>query len=343
LTPENEQPPAPTDPGKSLPAFLITIDTEGDSLWSNPRTITTRNAGFLPRFQALCESHGLKPTYLTNYEMANAALFRELGRDVLARGTGEIGMHLHAWNSPPLVPLTDDDMRYHPYLIEYPEATMRDKIGAMTELLEQTFGVEMVSHRAGRWSLNATYARLLVERGYRVDCSVTPHVSWQWERGDPRGVGGTDFSTFPDRAYLVDLDNIAQPGDSPLLEVPVTIVPGVHGGIDWVRPLFDPWRFSRRALNYLAPRAHWLRPNGRNRNRMIEILRRAAGERRPYVEFMLHSSELMPGGSRRFPTSRHIEDLYGDLEALFGKAKGGFVGMTLREYRETHAGDVERR
>jgi hypothetical protein len=40
------------------PAFLITIDTEGDNLWSRPRTITTRNAHSLPRFQALCEKYG---------------------------------------------------------------------------------------------------------------------------------------------------------------------------------------------------------------------------------------------------------------------------------------------
>jgi len=25
-------------------------------------------------------------------------------------------MHLHAWNSPPLMPLTDDDFRHQPFL-----------------------------------------------------------------------------------------------------------------------------------------------------------------------------------------------------------------------------------
>src|ERR1700675_1374261 len=102
--------------------FIITIDPEGDDLWSKPREITTRNAQYLPRFQSLCERFGFKPVYLTNYEMATSDAFVEFGRDVLARGTGEIGMHLHAWNSPPLVPLTRDDFHYQPYLIEYPEA-----------------------------------------------------------------------------------------------------------------------------------------------------------------------------------------------------------------------------
>src|SRR5256885_9751134 len=99
--------------------FIITVDTEGDDLWSRPREISTHNARFLPRFQSLCERYGYRPVYLANYEMAMCETFVEFGRDVIARRAGEIGMHLHAWNSPPLLPLTDDDLRHQPYLIEY--------------------------------------------------------------------------------------------------------------------------------------------------------------------------------------------------------------------------------
>jgi len=117
-------------------AFLITIDTEGDNLWRNHRSITTENTGYLPRFQALCERYGFKPTWLTNYEMATDPAFVEFGKDVIARKQGEIGMHLHAWNSPPEAPLTDDDWRWQPFLIEYPDAVLRDKVAYMTDLLE---------------------------------------------------------------------------------------------------------------------------------------------------------------------------------------------------------------
>ena len=121
------------------PRFLLTIDTEGDNLWSAPTQITTRNAAFLPRFQTLCERFGFLPTYLTNYEMAIDQAFQGFARDGLRRQALEIGMHLHAWNSPPLVPLTDNDDKYMPFLIEYPEAQMRDKIAFMTDLLQETF------------------------------------------------------------------------------------------------------------------------------------------------------------------------------------------------------------
>jgi hypothetical protein len=307
-------------------AFLVTIDTEGDNLWEAPRAITTRNAGFLPRFQGLCEKYGLKPTYLTNWEMAKSPAFIEFGREVLARNSAEIGMHLHAWNSPPLVPLTANDFQYQPYLIEYPQAVLKKKVKRMTECLESTFQVKMRSHRAGRWSFDSTYARALAELGYEVDCSVTPHHSWRSVKGDPNGAGGTDFTHYPDSAYFVDLADPGTPGHSALLEVPMTILP---------RKYSAPIRIICKAplARKIWPEKVWLRPTGRNVSSMLWILEQAKARGRDYVEFMLHSSELMPGGSPTFPTAGSIEALYGDLEALFSAAREGFVGMTLAQYR----------
>jgi hypothetical protein len=311
--------------------LLVTIDTEGDDAWARRRRVETRNAAFLPRFQALCERHGVRPTYLTNYEMAMSPVFRALGHEVLRRDTAEIGMHLHAWHSPPDYPLTADDTHYHPYLVEYPVEIMRAKIAFMTDLLEETFGRKMASHRAGRWSLNETYARLLVEHGYRADCSVTPHVSWRFVAGDPRRRGGTDYSRFPDTAYFVDLDDIARPGDSQLLEVPVTIVPA-RASLRRVVSFALPQRATlQRAMNRLFP-LRWLRPNGRNLPDLLRVVDRAVVERRRYIELMLHSSELMPGGSPTFRTVASIETLYDHLERLFAHAARFFRGATLSQF-----------
>jgi hypothetical protein len=315
------------------PCFLITIDTEGDGMWWRPRTIETRNAAFLPRFQALCETYGLRPTYLTNYEMARSPVFRELGVDILRRNAGEIGMHLHAWHSPPHYSLTGDDYHHHPYLIEYPLDVMRAKIAHLTDLLEATFAVKMVSHRSGRWSFSAAYARMLLERGYRVDCSVTPHVSWRWKVGDPRQAGGTDFSGFPDSAYFLDPEDISRPGDSGLLEVPVTIMssgPAVRARLGRVLP---STRLVTGALKRLFP-VRWLRPNGRNLTHLLRLVDRAAVERRRYIECMLHSSELMPGGSPAFATAASIETLYEHLARLFEHATQIFHGATLAQFHD---------
>jgi hypothetical protein len=302
----------------AAPAFLVTIDTEGDNLWAVPETVTTDNARWLPRFQELCERHGVKPTWLTDYEMAECPAFLDLGRDVLRRRAGEIGMHLHAWNSPPVAP---GGPRGQAYLIEYPDAVMRDKIRFMTDLLEQRFGCKMKSHRAGRWALDRRYARLLAEHGYVVDCSVTPHVSWRGMPGDPDGAGGTDYTAFPARPYFMDLDRIDRAGDSALLEVPMTIVPG---------PAIAPRGASRPSFGG----TWWLRPNGGNLPSMLAILDRACAEQWPCVEFMLHSSELMPGGSPTFPSPDDIAALYEQLEVLLGEAGRRCRGQTLGEFRD---------
>ncbi|MDR2710623.1 MAG: hypothetical protein LBB65_04750, partial [Burkholderiales bacterium] len=224
------------------PFFIITIDTEGDNLWAQHRRITTENARYLQRFQTLCERFALKPVYLTNFEMANDPAFQVFGREVLRKGAGEIGTHVHAWNNPPLAPLTADDDRYQPYLIEYPDAVMREKFLVTHRLLENVFQTPMVSHRAGRWAFDARYAKLLAELHYHSDCSVTPEISWRGTLGDPKGHGGADYRAFPRHAYFLDLDHIERAGDSTLLEVPMT-TRRKHGAlINATKSLAARWR-----------------------------------------------------------------------------------------------------
>jgi hypothetical protein len=316
------------------PALLITVDTEGDNLWARPNEISTENARFLPRFQSLCEKYALKPTWLVNYEMAECPGFVEFARDLAQRGKGEIGMHLHAWNSPPLAPLTADDMFHQPYLIEYGEAVIRDKIRFMTDLLEDRFQRKMLSHRAGRWGFNAIYARLLVEHGYLADCSVTPHQSWVEYLGNPNGTGGPDFRTFPEQPYFVDLNQIDRLGDSPLLEVPVSVIETRFSRFDALITAAPKLlrRISRRIMPPILQMVP--RDNKRNGRHMRTILRRAVDQCRPCVVLATHSSELMPGGSPFFTTAKSIERLYNNLEILFSSAAELFRGLTLSEFRQ---------
>ena len=315
-------------------SFLITIDTEGDDIWSRSPSVETRNASFLPRFQSLCENFGLKPTYLVNYEMANDRGFVEMGRDLIARGAGEIGMHLHAWNSPPIHPLTNNDSYYQPFLIEYPEDEIRKKVEFHTRFLEDVFGVKMLSHRSGRWALSAFYADVLRDLGFRVDCSVTPHVDWRSTKGEPDGAGGTDYRGFPEQHYWMSERNIALPGTSSLLEVPMTIIDRSPAlltratqACEYISDLPD------KARRHIWP-LEWLRPNGSNLTSMLRILDVAISQNRPHVEFMTHSSELMPGGSPYFRSAESVEKLYRDLNELFSQAAKHFCGSTLTEFHD---------
>jgi hypothetical protein len=314
-------------------AFIITIDAEGDDLWARPRQITTRNAEYLPRFQSLCERFRFKPVYLANYEMAMSDVFVEFARDVVARGAGEIGMHLHAWNSPPLDPLTSDDFHYQPYLIEFPEPVMREKIKTLTRLLEDRFGQEMVSHRAGRWAFDARYAAILLDEGYRVDCSVTPGVDWCANLGDPSGNGGSDYTGFPDRPYFLNSSDISRPATGTLLEVPMTTrSSGLYRRAPWAYrvPLL------RQAAHRVSPKLGWLCPTQllekKNLNAMLQVASAARAEAVAHLEFMAHSSDLMPGGSPTFRNASDIEDLYEHLEILFEDLSTWCCGVTLKEF-----------
>lgn len=309
------------------PAFIITIDTEGDNLWQNHRQIKTENARYLPRFQSLCEKYRFKPVWLTNYEMAVDSMFVEFAKDVIARGQGEVGMHLHAWNSPPEHDLTGDDWRWQPYLIEFPDAILREKVLFMTHLLEETFQTKMLSHRAGRWAFDSRYAKLLIELGYQVDCSVTPRVNWRNAKGAPQGKGGTDYQHFPDQAYFIDEDAIHRPGNSSLLEVPMSIQYKHPAWLNTVKTGYDRIRGK-----YRSPSVNWLRPTGGNADQMIAVAEKCLAQGNDYVEFMLHSSEFMPGGSPTFKDETDIEGLYQDLETLFAWLAERTQGMTLAEF-----------
>jgi len=309
------------------PAFIITIDTEGDNLWQKHDSISTENALYLPRFQALCEKYGFKPVYLTNYEMAIDARYVEFAKDVIRRDAGEIGMHLHAWYSPPDAPLTADDWRFKPYLIEYPEDIIRGKVDYMTKLLEDTFETKMLSHRAGRWAFNEYYASLLREYGYQVDCSVTPHVNWASSPGNPAGKGGTDYRRFPQQAYFMDPNDISRAGKSTLLQVPMSIHLKHSAFMNSVKQGYDALRGKKR-----SPSVNWLRPHGGNVEKMKRVAAQSLAQGHDYVEFMLHSSEFMPGGSPTFKDEQEIETLYRDLEQLFSWLSERTVGLTLAEY-----------
>jgi hypothetical protein len=315
-------------------AFLLTIDTEGDNVWGRPERITTENARFLPRFQDLCGKFGFKPTYLANYEMAIDPRFQAFGKSVLRENAGEIGLHVHPWNSPPLDPGAPDPRTNHLYLYELSDDLLRAKIRHQTDLLRDTFEIQPKSHRAGRWGFDERVARVLVEAGYDVDCSVTPGVSWKTHKGAPDGDGGPEYFGFPRDPYFLDLDDIRRAGRSEMLEVPMTIRPNYAPAIERLHLAFRERRIGKGIRRIYGAPVSWLRPNGKNLDALLSVADWAVGRGAPALEFMLHSSEFMPGGSPTFETEEQIEVLYGHLEGLFKHvASLGVGGQTLSEFR----------
>ncbi len=304
-----------------MKSFLITIDTEADNQWDFDHEISTECAKFLPRFQELAERFGFKPTWLTNYEMANDDFFCRYMKEKQDDGLCEIGMHLHAWNTPPEYPL-EKKFRERDYLIEYPFDIMEKKVATMTELIENKFGKKPVSHRSGRWTTNQDYFKILHKYGYKVDCSVTPHIDWTNCVG-VTGLAGSDYSKCSEKPYYIYKD---------ILEVPMTIREK-HMFV-WEKP-YTLYTLCREFKRFTFGRNQWLRPDASLLQRPLTKLIDIVSKENQYLMFMIHSSELMPAGSPNFKTPESIERLYQIIEAIFEKAVSlGYEGKTLREFYE---------
>ena len=311
--------------------FLISIDTEGDNLWrwSIGKQITTENAKFLPRFQELCEKYGFIPTYLTNYEMASDPFFISYFKNKSQNGLCEIGMHLHAWNSPPYfdLPVREDVTPGAPFITEYPYDIIKEKVSFLTDLLENTFETKMSVHRSGRWATNRQYFEILNKYGYKVDCSVTPMEDWTRAPGQSPDSFGTDYSDFPTTPYIIE--------NTDILEVPVSIRENHR-----IRSLKNCG--IRKSIIRIseAKKGHgplWLRPNSSKENLddLLYLTDKISKERKSdYLMFMLHSSEFMPGGSPKFASKESIEIMYKNLEVLFRHIAENYKGTDFKNYYE---------
>lgn len=310
--------------------FIISIDTEGDNLWdwSTGKPITTNNAKYLPRFQNLCEKYGFKPTYLTNYEMANDPFFIETFSKAREENRCEIGMHLHAFFSPPdeyCLTERSDCAGKQAYLIEFPPEVMEAKISFMTDLIAKRFGIRPISHRAGRWAMNDVYFRLLDRYGFLVDCSVTPGVNWKSHIGFSSESGGSDYTKSRTKPYCV-------PGTE-LLELPMTIVKDHR--------YYHPERFGLRSFVGSIRRAImgddilWMRPNGWNLENMLWIADYVSRSNAQYLMFMIHSSELAPHCNPRFTSEEQIEKLYSDIQTVFSYVSNKYRGETVGDFAKS--------
>lgn len=303
--------------------LIITIDTEADNQWDVSHRISTENSLYLPRFQELCERYGFIPTWLTNWEMCGDERFVRYMKPKNDFGLCEIGMHLHAWNNPPEFPLKSVTNQ-RAYLIEYSEKQMAAKIDALLDALRKSFEVAITSHRAGRWALDGRYAALLAERGFVVDCSVTPHMSWAGAPGQT-GMPGSDYSLSPEVPYELC------PG---LLEVPMTIRRTNRFAFDAV---CEPKDILRQGKRLLMGQWQWLRPSKNpSASSLTSLLRDVSKSDDDYAMFMIHSSELMPGGSPNFPDESAVERLYRVIDKTFAVAAGlGFEGQGMTAFAKS--------
>ncbi len=300
--------------------LIITIDTEGDNLWDwkYGEEIKTENVHFIERFQKLANRYGFKPTWLSNWEMLCNQEFVEIMKSYL--NGCEVGVHIHAWNNPPQYNLPRFDDISKPYLTEYPLSIMEKKIQAITEKFISVFGYSPYSHRSGRWAINDEYFRLLYKYGYKYDCTITPGISWRSSKGQLPKTYGPDYRRETHKPTYRE----------GILEIPLNTI-RTHSAFMSADSCFV--NSVKRIIKVIYGYPVYLRPGGYNIRILLDMIEKVHNrESESYLMFMMHSSELMPGGSPKLATVESVESLYYDIEMIFDRLQHRFEGLTLTEY-----------
>lgn len=298
--------------------LIVTIDVECDKSfnWRTSAPLSFRGVmeGIGMRLHPLFTKWGICPTYLLSPEVMTDQQSCDLLRSL---PNCELGTHLHGdYIVPEIKTWEFADTLTDEMQCEYPPGVERAKLEVLTELFIQQFGYHPASFRAGRFGIGHQTGRWLEELGYKIDSSVTPHITWTSRTGDKF----PDFSGFPEHPYTIgENGDIWNQGKSRLMEIPVTIL---NSGV---------------LLPYTAEPA-WFRPWYSNAETLTAIMQQVAQEstfaavRRPLV-MMFHNVELVAGASPYPQTESEVASYLEMLDQVFDVASQmGIRSCTLEEY-----------
>ncbi len=312
--------------GRTL--FMVGVDTEADDQWTleGRKRLSVENARALPRLQALCDAHGVRPSYLVTHEMATREPSRSILRDLSATGRCEIGAHLHPWSSPPY--REEDLVGRYPSQLD--DSQLQTQLAELTAAIESSIGVRPVSYRAGRHGFDARSLGILEKLGYRVDTSVDPLFNETRK-------GGPSFAGAPVVPYWPDPADVRARGTSSVLEIPVSSAtrPALPKALEkgFASLPAIPWRGY---LKRLGLRAVWLRPSYSTIEDAKALASALVAGGVPTLNMLFHSSELVPLGSPYNRTEADVDRFFERLERVFEHIMKGLMaqGVTYRECAE---------
>jgi hypothetical protein len=287
--------------------LVVTVDVEEEGLFSGrypSGNVSVSNVSWLRLLDPLFLDLGIRPTLLVTYHVARHGAQMDFLSRWTERWGGEMGAHLHPWNTPPLDRSSDGNLI--PSERSEPES-LAAKLSTLVETLRFAVG-SPVSFRMGRFDMGPRMFSVLDRTGIQVDSSVAPMR---------RKTGGPDHLAAPVDPYHPCVRDPRSTGGSHILEVPITIVPVVSGLGTVLQRLaasrvLPPTWISGFAMyvGSLPAQPAWTGPT---RLRAAVRLHRLRGGQ--VVTLFFHSSELMPGGSPQHPSPLHVERF---LEKLKG-------------------------
>jgi hypothetical protein len=311
--------------------LAITIDVEPDCgpnwLYSDPLTFKGVSSGIGEKIQPLCQRYGMKPTYLINNVVMEDAASVDFLKSLV--GMAELGTHLH----PEFI---EPEKKFENYAGRkgianccfYPPEIEKEKISNITTLFRHAFAYSPHVFRAGRFSAGPNTIKCLLEAGYKVDTSVTPHVCWN----DISREMPVDFSDAPEQPYFIKQGSILdEDPNAALLEVPVTI------GLQPRNPLKELISSAGGLRHsYRKTRAVWLRPFYSSADQMKllveQYIARYSKQDMVIFNMMFHNVEVLPGLSPYTQTEAGCASYLEQLESFFSFCRRTeIVGAGLSE------------
>jgi hypothetical protein len=280
--------------------FAIFVDTEEEFDWTKPRSreaTATSAIRYLPEFQRLMDAHGICPTYLIDYPVANNQQSAEILSTMLGDGNCRVGTQLHAWVNPPF---EEEIIPINSFAGNLPVELERAKLIALTERITEAVGVRPTIFRAGRYGVGPNTARLLEEASYTVDVSVRAHFDYSNE-------GGPNFLRHTSHPFW------AGPNAN-LLELPLGVT--YTGQLRrYGRLLYGDGRSNARRIAGLSRAGMLSRIALTPEDMPIEDAKRAIDTMldvgHQFFSFSFHSPSLAPGHTPYVRNSADLTNFYG--------------------------------
>ncbi|HMK37573.1 MAG TPA: hypothetical protein VK463_21050 [Desulfomonilaceae bacterium] len=288
--------------------LAVTIDVEEEGLFSNrydPHDPPVNNVAYLSTLDPIFREWGIRPTLLVTYPVITNGPCAELLAGLRTRWDGEIGAHLHHWNTPPI--------RELPYPQPAPSELMPPDLLSqkLNNLLNAVRAAadEPRSFRMGRFNLGPRMLAALESTAITVDSSVAPMR---------RYYGGPDHLAAPTDPYFPDKKDPMKEGDSGVLEVPMTILP-VFRGLGYFLENVGTSAIPGSWISWFAMNLGSVpvQPMWTGLRRLKLGVRLHCGRGGQVLTLFLHSSELMPGGCPQHQTAADVDRFRTKLSRFF--------------------------
>ncbi|MDD5746507.1 MAG: polysaccharide deacetylase family protein [Candidatus Omnitrophica bacterium] len=290
-----------------------TIQIDVDGLWTYRRYVRQKGCGDdpgpdpaysegVPRFLDLLAAHDLKATFFIVGRDARHPAHQAVITRIVEQGH-EIANH--SMNHP---------LRFN----QLDSVEMEQEITAADEVLRQLNKGPLSGFRAPTFSVDAGIIPLLIRKGYLYDSSVLPSGiapllmnaghSLLKRHAVRLNAGNIRFALAPPGPYRPDPDCIWKPGTSPLVEVPVSVMPF------WRTPIHSTYAFvfGVNVIKY--------------------ALRRLSRRAIPYV-YLFHAIDLVDIAKHNLalPAFRTLPERAGIVEALISALSREADPVTTRE------------